>query len=816
MQRPASAHAPLAPVPLFAVAALFVASGAAGLVDQLCFSKYLGQIVGATAQAVSAVLAAFMTGMALGATLGGRFAKRVRRPLVAYGVLEIVVAVFVALTPFAFGLLEPLYVSLVRALPDSRIALSVLRWLLAALVVVVPTTAMGATLPLLARLVEDRAGADERKRALGVLYASNTLGGALGAIASAYVILPALGLRATTLAAALLSAVVGLAAIALGRRSAAASASANAAAPASVEPDATSAEAEPVAVAADAPARAPSSLWSLDVAAFASGALVFSCEVLFFHLLVLVVGTSAYAFGIILFVFLVCLFAGASLAPLVARRFGQLALATSLGATALALALTIPLWDDLPALFRGLGGTITSFEGREAMRAGAAFAALAVPTTLMGLSFPLLLQRAATESDVGRLVGRLTAINTVGSVLGSLAAGYLVLPMLGSQRSLLAVTIAFAVCALLVALSSASAASPRARFAPALLALVAIVVGASRPAWDLDELTGGYHVYFDAGRGAERIVFVAEEVQGGVTTVTEKDGVHTLLTNGKFQGNDGGEVDAQRFFAHYPSLFVQRHERALVIGLGTGTTLGTLAAYPYAKIDVAEISPTIVRAARAYFGAVGAAALDDPRVSLHLADGRNHLLVTDARYDLVGIELTSVWFAGASSLYSREFYQLVASRLAPGGILQQWIQLHHIDARDLATVIHTLRLEFEHVALFYGGGQGILVASKEPLRASRVRLDALEAGLGALRPSRSLASLTADVLVTGPRLDDFVRDAAEGAGLGVDELVSTDDNLYLEYATPRGNVLPWSSREDMVAKLYGYRDVAAIARLNAP
>lgn len=808
MQRPASAHAPLAPVPLFAVAALFVASGAAGLVDQLCFSKYLGQIVGATAQAVSAVLAAFMTGMALGATLGGRFAKRVQRPLVAYGVLEIVVAVFVALTPFAFGLLEPLYVSLVRTLPDSRIALSVLRWLLAALVVVVPTTAMGATLPLLARLVEDRSGADERKRALGVLYASNTLGGALGAIASAYVILPSLGLRATTLAAALLSAVVGLAAIALGRRSAVASASDGV--------DAGASEAEPVADAADTRARAPSSLWSLDVVAFASGALVFSCEVLFFHLLVLVVGTSAYAFGIILFVFLVCLFAGASLAPLVARRFGQLALASSLGATALALALTIPLWDDLPALFRGLGGTITSFEGREAMRAGAAFAALAVPTTLMGLSFPLLLQRAATESDVGRLVGRLTAINTVGSVLGSLAAGYVVLPMLGSQRSLLAVTIAFAVCALLVALSRAASISPRLRFAPAVLALVAIVVGVSRPAWDLDELTGGYHVYFDAGRGAERIVFVAEEVQGGVTTVTEKDGVHTLLTNGKFQGNDGGEVDAQRFFAHYPSLFVQRHERALVIGLGTGTTLGTLAAYPYAKIDVAEISPTIVRAARAYFGAVGAAALDDPRVSLHLADGRNHLLVTDARYDLVGIELTSVWFAGASSLYSREFYQLVASRLAPGGILQQWIQLHHIDARDLATVIHTLRLEFEHVALFYGGGQGILVASKEPLRASRVRLDALEAGLGALRPSRSLASLTADVLVTGPRLDDFVRDAAEGAGLGVDELVSTDDNLYLEYATPRGNVLPWSSREDMVAKLYGYRDVAAIARLNAP
>jgi spermidine synthase len=349
-----------------------------------------------------------------------------------------------------------------------------------------------------------------------------------------------------------------------------------------------------------------------------------------------------------------------------------------------------------------------------------------------------------------------------------------------------------------------------------VIAVASVVFGLTAPTWNLSALTGGYHVYFDWGRGEENIVFVSEDTQGGVTTVTEKDGVRTLLTNGKFQGNDGGEVHAQRFFAHYPSMFVPRFDRALVIGLGTGSTLGTLSAYPYRNIEVAEISPAIVRAATTYFGPIGADALRDDRVELFLADGRNHLLVSDARYDLIGIELTSVWFAGAGSLYSREFYALVKERLTPGGILQQWIQMHHLYPRDLATVIHTLRLELPHVALFYGGGQGILVASAEPLRASAEKLEALEGTLGPMRPPRSLRTLGVDVLATGAGLDAFIAEVAAEVGVPVEELVSTDDNLYLEYATPRGNVLPWSSREEMVSRVRAHRDPAAIAELVGP
>ncbi|MBK9264169.1 MAG: fused MFS/spermidine synthase [Polyangiaceae bacterium] len=792
--------------PLVAVALLFVASGAAGLVDQVCFSKYLTEVVGATAQAVSAVLAAFMTGLALGAHLGGRFSKRAQSPLRAYGVIEIVVAIAVALSPVGFALIEPAYVALARLVPGSIVLSSILRWAIAMLVVIVPTTAMGATLPLLARLVEERQDARSRRRALGILYAANTLGGAMGALGSAYVVLPALGLRTTTLAAALTSGVVGIVAILLGRRGSH---------DIQNKPLGETENDGELRTADDAQQPA----WALDVVAFASGALVLACEVLFTHLLVLVVGTSAYAFGLIVFIFLVCLFFGASLAPVVERFFRGGALALGLAAASFALFATLPVWDMLPGFFRGMGSKAATFEAREFVRATAAFVALVGPTTLMGLSFPLLLQRIAARRDAGVRVGRATAINTVGSVFGSLVAGYVLLPAFGSQRALLAVAFAFGLVAVVVALttSTRSLGQTISRGIAVGLAGIGIAFGLRAPAWNLGELTGGYHVYFDYGRQAENIVYVEEEVQGGVTTVEEKNGVHTLLTNGKFQGNDGDEVHAQRFFAHYPVMFTPRLGRALVIGLGTGTTLGTIAAYPFEHIDVAEISPAIVKAARKYFGPIGASALDDGRVSLHIADGRNHLLLSENKYDLVGIELTSVWFAGASSLYSREFYQLVKSRLADDGILQQWIQLHHIYAKDLATVLRTLRLEFAHVVLFYGGGQGILVASNAPLVGSRSRLDQLQAQMkDSARPGRRLATLHGDVLVTREGIDAFIADAAREAGVPQESLIATDDNLVLEYSTPRGNVLSWMSREEMVARLVKYRDSKAIAALMGP
>jgi spermidine synthase len=780
---------------------LFLFSGATGLVDQLCFSKFLSYIVGSTAYAVSAVLAAFMTGLAIGAHLGGKASPRVTRPLRAYGLLELVVAVAVAATPLAFHFITPVYAHLARSMPSSLILLSVVRWLVALTVVVIPTMAMGATLPLLSRSFDTGEANVEaaalREKRLGALYAINTLGGALGALAAAYVILPALGIDGTVFASAGASALVGILALACGAR---------VNAPVGAAPEAlTRGQHEPTAAEAR----------PLFFLAFASGALVFAAEVVFTHLLALIIGNSAYAFGLILATFLSCLCLGASRASWAQQSFGDAALPLGLAFSGLGLALSLPAWDKLPYFFDNTGEVFTSFAAREATRGAASFVMLVVPTTLMGLTFPLLLQRAARYAQVGRWVGRLTTVNTLGAVLGSLLTGYLFLPWLGSQRSLLAIASIFVLSALFISRSATGKQRTALLGASALTVLCAILA----PRWDLALLTSGTNVYFDGYHAPDKILMMREDVHGGVTTVTDTAGVRTLYTNGKFQGNTGWEMNAQRFFAHYPSLFVKDYHDLLVIGLGTGTTLGTLAGYPWQKIDVAEISPSILLAARTYFSGPNFGAIDDPRVTIHHADGRNFILVQEQRYDLISMELSSIWFAGAASLYSKEFYGLVHQRLKPGAVFQQWVQLHHVRPHDFATVLHTLRHEFPHVTLFYGGGQGILVASDDPLVTSRSRIEALEQTphVAATIPrQRPLLTLLDDVLVSDAGLDHFLADQAREAGEPVEQMISTDENLYLEYATPHGNVLPWTAREDLVQDLRRYHDEAAVDAMLAP
>ena len=257
-----------------------------------------------------------------------------------------------------------------------------------------------------------------------------------------------------------------------------------------------------------------------------------------------------------------------------------------LAAAALALAVTIPLWAELPRLFTFAGKHVASWEGREATRALAAFAILALPTLWMGTTFPLLLQRVAGRADVAARVGALTVSNTLGTIFGSLLTGYAVLPALGSQGALRAIAVGFALAAL-----AAAAGPAHDRRRALVVGGAAVLVALLLPRWDMARLTNGANVYFTTGPPPDAILMVREDVHGGVTTVTRRAGVTTMYTNGKFQGDDGPEMPAQRRFAHFPSLFVRSFDRALVIGLGTGTTLGTIAEYPWKRIDVAEISP---------------------------------------------------------------------------------------------------------------------------------------------------------------------------------------------------------------------------------
>jgi spermidine synthase len=265
-----------------------------------------------------------------------------------------------------------------------------------------------------------------------------------------------------------------------------------------------------------------------------------------------------------------------------------------------------------------------------------------------------------------------------------------------------------------------------------------------------------------------------------------------LLTNGKFQGNDAvvGEMQAQIGFALAPLLHQDLRGQALVIGYGTGATARVFHEAGFEKVDIAELSADIVRMADRYFASVNANVSKQAGVELHVTDGRNLLLLSDKRYDVVSIEISSIWFAGAASLYNKEFYELVRARLTPRGVLQQWVQLHRLSPIDILTIIGTLRSEFRYVTVYMIGSQGIIVATNDQLRAapSERAMEMLQQapGLADVRriAERDIAELPRDILLGSEGVDRLIASFGDEPSLWW----STDDNLRLEYSTPKANV----------------------------
>ncbi|MGH8641269.1 MAG: spermidine synthase, partial [Burkholderiales bacterium] len=264
----------------------------------------------------------------------------------------------------------------------------------------------------------------------------------------------------------------------------------------------------------------------------------------------------------------------------------------------------------------------------------------------------------------------------------------------------------------------------------------------------------------------------------------------TLVTNGKFQGNNEGEVPAQIGFALSPLLHTAARDSALVIGYGSGMSARVLADAGFRALDIVDLSADIVRLANRHFADINKRVSERSGVRTYITDGRNFLMLQPRQYDVVSMEISSIWFAGAAALYNREFYRLVKRRLAPHGVLQQWVQLHHIDATDILHVLSSVRAEFEHVWLYFIGGQGMIIATNSPGALPAVENVEIIDNTPALKELLELVGGSARDLLKTRLLHPAGTDLFLGSfGMPAPFWVSTDDNLKLEYSTPRGNAL---------------------------
>jgi spermidine synthase len=775
-------------------------SGAAALVYQVVWVRSLTLVFGGSHHAVTAVLAIFMAGLALGGYVIGRLVDRVDRPLRLYGWLELGIAASALAFAGLMAVYPAAYVPLARGKDDAVVYLTVLRMAFATVALIVPTTLMGGTLPVLARFAGRRPEA--LGRPLSFLYGLNTLGAVVGAVVTGFVLLRLYPVRTALLMAVATNAVVAVLSFVLQARQPAAIGDAGEAPPAPA----------PSAPAADAGGRledepVPALAGRLVLGGIAvSGFCALGYEVLWTRVLAVAIGASVYGFTIMLAAFLTGIALGSKAYGLLggggAGRPGRAARAiVAFGVIQVVIGLTALLVTSalrdvavnairLQALFTGTD--VGAFGARAWAGFTLAFVYMAVPALFMGAAFPAAGEvHARRRGEVGRAVGEVLAYNTAGAILGAAVSGFALLHLFGLERSLELLALLNAGIGILVL-----AASARARW-PVVVAGVAtaaaLVALSLAPAglrfWDTKYLaifrSNQPQAFATPAMVREAVentdvLYYAEGAESIISVIRVKGGELAFLTNGRVEASSHLQAQqVQLTLGHLPALLARDPRRVLVVGLGSGMTAGATSAHPTVeRVTLVEIEPRVTGVART-FAPYNHAVLDSPKVRLVINDGRNFLMTTRETFDVITADPIHPWFRGAGYLYTTEYFQLAARRLTPGGVVAQWLPIYELTPDDLRSIVRTFRQHFPHTLLWLTHYDAELIGSNSPLL-----LD--EGELGRRMSVPAVAADLAKVMMGSPAdlLSYFVMGTQGMAAFSRAGILNTDDRPHLEFSAP--------------------------------
>jgi len=758
-------------------AVCFLCSGAAGLIYEVVWSKQLAYLLGSSLHSVATVVAAFLGGLALGArVLGGPLA---RRPGLArvYAALEVGVALLgVALLPLLRSLDAPVG-HLYRLFGGESLPFALSRVALLLVLLVPPAALMGATLPVLVGRVERGVLGS----GLAWLYSINTLGAVAGSVLAGFVLLPHLGLTAATLVAAALNLL--------------------AAAMAWFGSGAEHAEEDTRAGASSAVAPLlPRGAHRLFAVMFAvSGFTALLLQLAWVRLFGLVLGSSVYSFASVLGIYLLGLGLGSAIAGPFLRRgdvapwwFAWLQLGIALSSVA-----GIHAYAGLPRAMLDLGErTGASWGGLIAGELALVAMTLLVPCLLLGAVFPLaarLLQRSAA----GPTTGAAYAVNTVGTIAGSLVTGFLLLPALGVQGVVLLAS-ALAALAGLIALSlpGVPRAKPAALAVASFLIAAAVLAGLTAPRWDPLLMSLGTYRPFSAqnllksfrSSGAkgdparalaatQRVLYYRDGINASVLVVTDQDQRKLWMRVGGKVDASTGDMLTQVLLGLIPMGMADSGARTLVVGHGSGVTAAAALAAGAGPTEIVELEPAVVEGSR-FFHAAGRDPLEDPRVTLHMEDARTLLAHGGGEYGVIISEPSNPWIAGVNNLFTVDFYRRARARLHEDGVFCQWLQLYELSPRTFKSLLASFLEVFPDAHLFVlsESTDALLVAAPPGRTLSLARLR--DPGL---RESYERALLTtpeqlaAFYVASGPAL----RQLAAGAEW------NTDERPFVEYQAPR-------------------------------
>lgn len=658
----------------------------AGLTFEIVWIRALGLSLGANVLAVATTTAAYMGGLAIGGHVGGRIADRLRRPLSVYGILEV-----------SLGLSAVPILAVARAIPQldgfilhelsSGFVRALLRFILAFGLLLIPTAAMGMTLPILARAVTRHVA--EVGKQVGSLYAINLLGAVVGAGLSGFFLLPYLGLWRTNGAAAATDLVLGMAAVLIGLR---------------LQPS----------VAPGSATRAPSGVWQAGqrrlVGLLAvTGAAAMALQVLWTRALGTALGPSTYAFSAIVCAYLAGLAGGGFLAAGWADRAlaPRLSLATVLVCTGVCALFGTFIVDDLPELLEWIVLDPQLTAGG-LLRTEFALAALCLlPATCgMGAVFPLTLRAVVGSAErVGLAVGRAYAINTIGAIGGSFAAVFILIPLAGVEWGMRIAAAAYPVAAAVLAGSHRGQLHHGFKLALGGASAATLALALVWPSWDVGVWTSGVYrlsmtrAYEGVQDLAPPEIIYHRDGLAATVTVEQADGDRWIKVDGKTDGSSSGDMPTQILSGVLPMTLHPAPEEVAVIGCGTCVTVGAALQAEPERVALVEIEPAVLEAAR-LFGDVNYKPWTDPRLRVVADDGRNYLMRTNKRFDVIISEPSNPWMSGAAKLFTKEFFAIAQRRLARDGMFLQWLQAYELSGRRIASVLKTFHAAFPHVLVF--------------------------------------------------------------------------------------------------------------------
>jgi spermidine synthase len=805
----------------------FFFSGLAGLIYEVLWVRLFVMVMGGTVYSFTTVLVAFMTGLTLGGWLGGKYSDRMQQsPLLVYGVLEGLIGLYCLFIPFLIGLLNPVFTASYPFLLSHNFAGLLLRFFFSGLVLVVPCTLMGATLPVLVRYSYSKP--EQFGSTMAGLYATNTFGAVAGSFISAMVLIPWLGQRNTIYLAAGINLLIFGSILAFR---------------ASARPEFTPLKPE---FAETEKTRKLTSRAALVLALYAlSGAAAMVYQVAWTRALILSLGTTLYVLGLILTAFIAGLGIGAAAVAFLVDRLKRLWLWVGVFEFVIGLSAwaVVPLFARLP-LYTALLAHPASYYSWLSIEFLIGFALVFLPTFMMGVLMPVVVRLyAQLQGGVGAAVGEVYAWNTIGAIVGSFLCGFFLIQWLGLKNCLVLASALSLLIGAAFMLCDQGLGAMRAVAPVAACALTGAFLYFT-PGWKPELINSGPYLYFAAYRqAASSVQELVKSLESGPKVLFYKEGVEatvmvsentaenivSLKINGKADASSGKDMITQVLAGHLPLLLHPKARQAAVVGLASGVSLGAVLDHKVEHAVCIEISPEVAAGSK-YFENFNQRPLNDPRTTLIINDARFHLMHSSDKYDVIMSEPSNPWIGGEGLLFTKEYFQQARARLNPGGVMLIWIGIYDLNLESVRMIARTFAAVFPDAALWEAnfGGDYLLTGFNGPLKIDysglkqefnrpEVRQDLERVGLDS--PEKIISRF-----LMGP---EQLKQFADGGPLHVDDrrqleltvpaahyMKSYEENTlgtmknFLQYRTSPEALLSFSGKDDE-------KDLALVGRLNA-